>query len=320
MILEEPFGYALNQDNELVHIDQALQHRHLGHSYRCLNPECNTEMLMVQGKVRISHFRHKNAVCCPETYQHQLAKKLIQLRIHSKKPTILAFDCSICGDPKAKQVDLSKILSHAVLEQKYPESNFIGDVAAFNQNNELKVMFEVYVTHKVDGEKLNQPKWVEVHADQVIRENYLNGQAVVWRAKRSCADIKCPHCEEVVRQLQHQDQNIRVKALVDRRKQLKDYGDLYFAGMDDMTVTGLSDLNFICDQIEQREREVQLPYISLLYELHFVKSFCLLLSIDAPICKRAEQLAVDKLKHKFWKKAYKQKKMILADHLSESNR
>lgn len=333
-MLEEHYGYALNQDNELVHISQALQQKHLGHSYRCLNPECNTEMLTVHGKVRISHFRHKNAVCSPETYQHQLAKRLIQQRILGKKQAILAFECSFCGDPKGKQVDLSKILSHAVLEHKYPESNFIGDVAAFDHNNELKIMFEVYVTHKVDGEKLNQPKWVEVVADQIIREDYLSDQAVVWRVARSCTDkaIYCHSCNEVIRQLHDQEQEIRMATLLKYRNRVAEYGDHYYAGLADFNITGLSDLNYICDQIElniqapnyegQKAKEERIAkrnaYIGLLYRLHWVQGFWILIEDDNPISKRAKVVALEHIKFQYWKVAQKQKRMPVSEHPSAS--
>lgn len=330
-MLVEHYGYALNQDNELVHIRQALKKKHLGHNYRCPNPECNAEMLTVQGTVKVSHFRHKNAVCSLESYQHQLAKKLIQERIHSKQRAVLAFDCSICGSQNAKLVDLSKTLSHATLEHKYPDSNFIGDVAAFDHNNELKVMFEVYVTHKVEGEKLKQPKWVEVVAEQVNKENYHNNPEVKWRVSRSCADIICSFCEESTRLLHDQDQKVRIGALLDRHRKLEVYGDIYYAGID-FFATGLKDINTICYQIEvnnlalteedERQESKRISdrnaYISLLYHLHWVKGFCILLEIDDPITHRANKIAQKYIKPKFWNKAQKQKRMLVSEHPSAS--
>ena len=93
---DDLYGYALNQDGELVHISQAIYHsKLLCHTYHCLYKDCHGEMIVVNSKV--SHFRHKILVCSQETYQHQLAKELIKQRINNKQKINLAFPCGECG-------------------------------------------------------------------------------------------------------------------------------------------------------------------------------------------------------------------------------
>ncbi|EOR02341.1 hypothetical protein MMP65_14095 [Acinetobacter sp. ANC 3926] len=92
------FGFALNQQGQLVTIDQAIQWRQKGlkPSYYCPNSECSGELVTVLGKVRINHFRHKTSFCNLETLQHQLAKQIIAQSIINQKQISLLFNCAVC--------------------------------------------------------------------------------------------------------------------------------------------------------------------------------------------------------------------------------
>lgn len=88
----------LIKDGKLVHISHAIAHgKRLCHSYHYMNKDCNSEMIIVNGKVKASHFRHKALVYSQEFYQHQLAKELIKQRIKQKQKINLVFPCVECG-------------------------------------------------------------------------------------------------------------------------------------------------------------------------------------------------------------------------------
>jgi len=63
-------SWAYNSNKKLIGICDAIKEPN--EKYRCIN--CNSELIVKNGKIRAAHFAHKIKVCNHETYLHKLAK------------------------------------------------------------------------------------------------------------------------------------------------------------------------------------------------------------------------------------------------------
>ncbi|TCH60506.1 hypothetical protein [Acinetobacter sp. ANC 4862] len=257
---DELYGYAVNQDGELVYISHAIAHgKGLGHSYHCLNKDCNSDMIVVNGKVKASHFRHKVLVCSQESYQHQLAKELIKQRINQKQKINLVFPCVECGCTVREKFELPSTIAYAETERKYPDSPYTGDVAGYSANGDLEIMFEVFHTHLVDDVKRDSvKKWVEVNAEQIIQEDYQSNKAVFWNVLRSAKsghEVLCQACISVKREAEslHEFQQHRHQEHIVMLERAKGYIQKH---IDNKAEIGLM---FSCDVCKKLKYPIRMP-------------------------------------------------------------
>lgn len=195
----DKFGFAFDESNKLIHIDDAIRlaDQKIKTKYHCVNPECCGEMIIVRGKVKISHFRHKVAVCSLESYEHHLAKTLIVKNITEQSPIDLVFKCQICDEQNLNHRFPASICK-AHPEYLYPDTNFRGDVGCFKDDGSFACMFEVFVAHRVDSLKSSKIKsWVEVSASDVISSNLSHSKIHIWKTLSSSPlkkTLVCPDC------------------------------------------------------------------------------------------------------------------------------
>ena len=140
--------YAL-KDGEIVSIDSVEK----GLKCDCVCPACGEPLVAKKGKDMMHHFAHHSGHSCEygcETSLHLAAKDILlkadkmvvpdlYLEIpESDKPPQLIF--------KSKEIKVDKV----ELEKK--EGSIVPDIVVYSGKN--KLFIEIFVTHKIDDEKL----------------------------------------------------------------------------------------------------------------------------------------------------------------------
>jgi len=163
------YQYALNSKDEILNINALTKNdENRREIYRCIS--CEKSLRPVLGEVRKKHFRHVvEANCNPETYLHQLAKRLFfQVYtdcLETGSPFYIElyenWVCTSCSDefgirceldPKLIKFDLVKLFPKISIET--PDGIFIPDILLSNGNGE-KLFIEFVVTHVSSEEKRN---------------------------------------------------------------------------------------------------------------------------------------------------------------------
>lgn len=163
------YQYALNSKNEIVVINDLTKTDETRRGiYRCIS--CEQLLRPILGEVRKKHFRHVvEGNCNPETYLHQLAKRLFFQVYTNCLATGAAFNielyenwlCTSCNDefgisceldPKLIKFDLTKLFPQISIETT--DGTFIPDILLSNGNGE-KLLIEFVVTHISTEEKRN---------------------------------------------------------------------------------------------------------------------------------------------------------------------
>lgn len=164
-------------------------------------PECNKELILCQGEVRVPYFRHKVDVnpCHhytnpTESQIHKDAKMLLKTVLEGKTPIQFERECTSCK--KANDIILPEVEQESIISLEhrfsYNGSTKIADVAHL-LNGEVKSIFEIKHTHKTSSENRPEP-WVEIDASWLL--NYVNTN------EDSSLKIKCirsDKCEECLR-------------------------------------------------------------------------------------------------------------------------
>lgn len=127
-------------------------------------PECNKDLILVQGKIKVHHFRHKvDTNPCrhynhpSETQIHKDAKMLLKTLLEDKTNNITFIrECMQCKAPKELDLPNVKEYSNIILEYRFTLNGElkIADVAHVdNENGEhLKCIYEICHTHKTCNE------------------------------------------------------------------------------------------------------------------------------------------------------------------------
>ena len=161
-------------------------------------PECNKDLILCQGEVRVHHFRHKvdNINPCnhysnpTETQIHKDAKLLLKKILERK--TQISFIRNCCCCKKKEEFEIPEISETSVIEIEYRfEYNGvkIADVA-YIDNGELVCIFEICNTHRTCSENRPEP-WFEMNAETLI--HIANDNSL----KIPC--IRCEKCEDCMK-------------------------------------------------------------------------------------------------------------------------
>lgn len=143
--------YAYDDNNELVHIDNAQK----GEKYTC--PTCGAELILRKSKIpegqkyyRKSHFAHKGNSDnhCSESFLHKLFKEkcaeYINEKILSQEDILFEWECEKCGEEHK-----SNLLTNVV---RVTTEHYLGickpDIALLNSEGNVVSVIEVVVTHK----------------------------------------------------------------------------------------------------------------------------------------------------------------------------
>lgn len=191
ILTEELLQYALNENNELVHIKQVDK----GLACNCVCPACHERLIAKKGEVRQLHFAHFTKHECKYAVQtsiHMLAKNIIANGCKIGLPDKSVNECS----EKHKDLITQKSSEPYLLE---PDDVFLeqrtGDIIPdiVVKKGEKVLLVEIYVTHKVDAVKLKKIKELNLPTieikfnglDREITEDELsetiqNGKRTYW--------------------------------------------------------------------------------------------------------------------------------------------
>ena len=163
--------------------------------------ECNKDLILVQGKIRLHHFRHKIDSINPchhyskptESQIHKDAKMLLKTLLENKKQIQFVRQCVWCKI--SVEITLPEITEHSIitLEHRfnYEDELKIADVA-HTVNGEIKTIYEICNTHKTCSEDRPEP-WVEIDAKSLLILVNTNNKTVIINCIRY---EKCEDCIE----------------------------------------------------------------------------------------------------------------------------
>ncbi len=164
------YKYAYNIAGSIINIED-LDKTTLNpnEKFKCIS--CAETLIARLGNRRQKHFAHKLELeCSQETYLHFLGKKLFYDAysncLENKTPFLLDFlQQDVCIYKKSElgitcKLDKSPItidLTHYFTEIKmeHKEELFVPDILLFNPTNNVKLYFEIAVTHLVTESKKN---------------------------------------------------------------------------------------------------------------------------------------------------------------------
>jgi len=179
--------------------------------------ECNKDLILVQGKIRVHHFRHKVDSINPchhyskptENEIHEDAQKLMKTLLENKTHIQFIRECVSCKI--SAEINLPEISEGSIitLEHRfnYDDELRIADVA-HTLNGEIKGIYEICHTHKTCSENRPEP-WVEIDANSLltlVNTNTNNEPLII-----NC--IRCEKCEECI-----ETEKIQIKKKKDKFK------------------------------------------------------------------------------------------------------
>jgi len=160
-------------------------------------PECNKDLILVKGEIRVHHFRHKvdgidpcQHYCKPtESQIHKDAKMLLKTLLENKTNIQFVRQCVSCKI--TNEINLPEITECSIitLEHRfnYEDELRIADVA-HTLNGEIKGIYEICYTHKTCSENRPEP-WVEIDANSLLTLVNTNNELII-----NC--IRCEKCED----------------------------------------------------------------------------------------------------------------------------
>ena len=181
--------------------------------YICI--ECNRDLILRQGEIRVHHFSHKvDTIKCnhytnpSETQIHKDAKNLLKNLLERKIPISFCRKC--CSCKKDEEFEIPEISETSVIELEYQfeyNGKKIADVV-YIDNNDIVCIFEIYKSHKTNNQNRPEP-WFEIDAKKLIE---IANDISLISLKIPC--IRFEECEECsLKKLKYTDLNkyIRIK-------------------------------------------------------------------------------------------------------------
>ena len=208
-------NYAL-KDNKHVHISEVDR----GLACGCFCLLCNKPLIARKGNIRSHHFSHSaNTECSytPETILHFLAKKIISESNYITIPEYLYANTTTTDDGVI--IEHSGIVANGgritidnvLVENEAKRNGFVPDIVIQSGNKSL--IIEIYVTHKVDSDKLNR---IYSNGEATLEIN-LNKDAIL----KSTKDLSALILDEAHNKdwLYHPNQERIDKKLYEKRKE-----------------------------------------------------------------------------------------------------
>lgn len=168
--------------------------------------ECNKDLILCQGKVRVHYFRHKvdNNPCYhysspSEAQIHKDAKMLLKNLLERKIPISFIRNCCCCKENEEFEIPEITETSTIQLEYRFEYNGLkIADVAYIDEH-EIICIFEICNTHKTCSENRPEP-WFEIDAEKLIRiANDINLTSI---------QIPCMRCEKCNECIEKEKNNI----------------------------------------------------------------------------------------------------------------
>jgi uncharacterized protein YkuJ len=171
-------------------------------------PECNKDLILVKGEVRVHHFRHKADTKTPcnhynkptETQIHKDAKILLKTLLERKIPISFIRNCCECAGRSIWKLPEINDTSIIKLEHRFEfNGTKIADVAWIN-DDKLYCIFEICNTHKTRNENRPEP-WFEIDAETLIT-NANDDSLTLLEVACIRRQIICSKCREIKKQKQ----------------------------------------------------------------------------------------------------------------------
>ena len=141
--------FALNNDGEIVSIDDVES----GLSCNCICPACGEPLVAKKGKDMMHHFAHYSGHSCEYGYESSL--HLAAKDILSKVDKIVVPDLYLeipKSDKPRQLIFKSKVIKIDKVEMEKQEGSIVPDIVVYSGKN--KLFIEIFVSHKVNDEKL----------------------------------------------------------------------------------------------------------------------------------------------------------------------
>jgi hypothetical protein len=176
-------------------------------------PDCNKELILCQGKIKVHHFRHKVDTINPchhyskptESQIHKDAKMLLKNLLERKITISFIRKCCCCEKNEEFEIPEMSESSVIELEHRFEYNGLkIADVA-YIDNGELLCIFEICNTHKTSSE--NRPdniNWFEINAETLIKLANDNSSSSL---QIPC--IRCEKCEDCIDKFKNNKKEIK---------------------------------------------------------------------------------------------------------------
>jgi hypothetical protein len=138
--------------------------------------ECKKDLILVQGEIRVHHFRHKVDSINPchhyskpsESQIHKDAKMLMKTLLEDRTHIKFIRGCVSCKT--ITEIKLPEIIEDSIIKLEhrfnYKDGIRIADVAHIF-NDEIKGIYEICNTHKTCSEDRPEP-WIEIEANTLL--------------------------------------------------------------------------------------------------------------------------------------------------------
>lgn len=169
-------------------------------------PDCNKDLIFVQGKIRVHHFRHKVDSIDPchhyskptESQIHKNAKMLMKTLLENKTHIHFIRECACCKI--SSEIYLPEIAEGSIISLEhrfnYKSELKIADVA-HTFNNKIKGIYEICHTHKTSCEDRPEP-WVEIDANSLLTSVNADNEPLVINCFRCEKCEKCEKCKNEI--------------------------------------------------------------------------------------------------------------------------
>jgi hypothetical protein len=163
-------------------------------------PDCNKDLILCKGKVRVPYFRHKVDSVNPcnhydhpnESQIHKDAKLLMKTLLDNKIPISLVRKCASCEKNEEYEIPETSETSIVQIEYRFEYNGpKISDIA-YLDNGEIVCIFEICNTHRTCSENRPEP-WFEIDAKTLIE--FANNPTSI-RLELQC--IRIEMCEECI--------------------------------------------------------------------------------------------------------------------------
>jgi hypothetical protein len=162
--------------------------------------ECNKDLILCQGKIKVPHFRHKvdNVNPChhysnpTETQIHKDAKILLKNLLERKIPISFIRNCCSCKKNEEFEIPEISKTSTIQLEYRFEYNGLkIADVV-YIDDGDIVCIFEICNTHKTFSENRPEP-WFEINAQTLIK---LTNDNSLTTLQIPC--IRCEKCDDCI--------------------------------------------------------------------------------------------------------------------------
>ena len=214
-------------------------------------PECNKDLILVQGETRIHHFRHKVDSINPchhyskpsESQIHKDGKMLMKTLLENKIPLQFIRQCVSCKI--SSEINLPEITEDSTIKIEhrfnYEDELRIADVA-HTLNGEIKGIYEICNTHKTCSEDRPEP-WVEIDANSLLTLANANNELLIINC------IRCEKCDKCKNELIKidKDKKIAIDILIKWFGEGNEILPFTFREFDGIYASGISyDGDYIC--------------------------------------------------------------------------